>query len=105
MSWVKQDDGQLVSLTTHFVPEEDKSASTALKNLSHVMQKDPEYAHSWHCNIAMMAQDAGASHESANKRAADFMRNSFGVKNSQESTFLGTINKYCAEDCPCRSKD
>ena len=55
------------------------TAKEALAALSKAMQEDPEYAWSWHCNIAMMAQDAGALHRTANERAADFMKLAFSV--------------------------
>jgi len=47
--------------------------------LKRAMRKDPDYAWSWHCNLAMMAYDAGAPHDDANVRAADFMKYCFGV--------------------------
>jgi Tfp pilus assembly protein PilF len=40
------------------------SAEKALKDLSFAMKIDPELAWAWHCNIAMVAQDAGAPHKS-----------------------------------------
>lgn len=54
----------------------------AMAVLSAAMQEDSGYAWSWHCNIAMVAQDAGAPHKEANERAADFMRRAFGVDTS-----------------------
>lgn len=51
----------------------------ALWWLSRAMRKDIDYAWSWHCNIAMVAQDAGAPWEEANKRTSDFMKRAFGV--------------------------
>lgn len=44
------------------------------------MQKDDAWAWTWHCNVAMAAQDAGAPHDRANERASDFMYRAFGVK-------------------------
>ena len=43
------------------------------------MQNDPEYAWSWHCNVAMTCQDAGAPYKEANDWTATFMKNAFGV--------------------------
>lgn len=54
-------------------------AATAMKSLSAAMKEDPEYAWGWQSNLAMMAVDAGASHGSANQRAADFMQRVFDV--------------------------
>lgn len=51
----------------------------AMKVVQKAMKNDPDFAWSWHCNIAMAAQDAGAPHKEANERAADFMRCAFGV--------------------------
>lgn len=52
---------------------------TAMATLSAAMQADQHYAWSWHCNVAMTAIDAGAPRENADKWAATFMRNAFGV--------------------------
>jgi len=38
---------------------------------------DDEYAWAWHCNIAMMAYDAGSDHKVANEGAARFMSLAF----------------------------
>lgn len=46
-----------------------------------VIQKDSEYAWSWHCNIAMSIYDAGlVDHARANHCAAEVMRRLFGVE-------------------------
>lgn len=52
---------------------------TALSVLSKAMQDDADFAWSWHCNIAMTAQDAGAPHNRANIWAANFMHRAFAV--------------------------
>ena len=45
-----------------------------------ILPTDPDdFAWSWHCNLAMMAFDAGAPHREANERAADFMRGVFDI--------------------------
>lgn len=51
----------------------------AMEALRAAMRGDPGYAWSWHCNLAMMAVDAGAPHQAANERAADLMKNLFAV--------------------------
>lgn len=44
------------------------------------MRDDPEYAWSWHCNIAMPIMDtAKVSHELANKAAAHLMQHLFAI--------------------------
>lgn len=47
--------------------------------LSFKLQTDPDYAWGWHCNLAVMAQDAGAPHKEANISAANFMKRVFNV--------------------------
>ena len=51
----------------------------ALWIISRAMKKDPGFAWSWHCNVAMVGIDSGAEHRQANERAADFMKRAFGV--------------------------
>ena len=60
----------------------DVTPAEAMAVLSAAMQEDYGYAWSWHCNIAMTAQDAGAPHKEANERAAVFMHCAFGVDTS-----------------------
>lgn len=50
--------------------EEIKQAFDVLKN---AVNNDPDYAWSWHCNLAMPFVDEGGSHETANKAAARIM--------------------------------
>jgi len=57
----------------------DDKVKEAFDTLKQAMLEDSEYAWSWHCNIAMMVQDAGASHEVANIGAARFMKLCFDV--------------------------
>lgn len=64
------------------VVRRDVTPAEAMAVLSAAMQEDYGYAWSWHCNIAMAAQDAGAPHKEANERAAGFMRCAFGVDTS-----------------------
>ena len=55
----------------------------AISALDKAMQSDPDYAWSWHCNIAMAMQDEGVDREKANKGAARFMQLAFGVDTGQ----------------------
>jgi hypothetical protein len=55
------------------------TTALAMKKLSLVMQRDPEYAYSWHCNIACAAIDEGIEHSVANRIASNFMSNAFKV--------------------------
>lgn len=45
----------------------------AMKIVIEAMRVDPDYAWSWHCNIAMAAYDEGVSHYAANAAAARFL--------------------------------
>jgi hypothetical protein len=77
--------------TTKNTEKENKKMSTkrsskierAMNTLSEAFKNDPDYAHSWHCNIACMAMDAGASHEVANEGASRFMKLAFGVETNE----------------------
>ena len=40
---------------------------------------DPDYAHTWHCNIAMLLQDEGVEHTKANDRVRGFMKLAFDI--------------------------
>ena len=55
----------------------------AMNTLKKAMKKDSDYARGWHCNIAVMAQDAGASHEVSNDGAARFMKLAFDVDTAE----------------------
>lgn len=63
------------------------TAKVAMDILRDAMQADPEYAWSWHCNLAMMAYDAGASHGPANKWAANFMKIAFDCDTSKNEHY------------------
>ena len=56
----------------------------AMETLKQAMKEDYGYAWSWHCNIAVMAQDAGADHEVANEGASRFMKLAFDVDTTVE---------------------
>ena len=51
----------------------------AMRVVLDAMRSDPEYAWSWHCNIAMAFVDEGGDHALANHAAARFMRSLAGV--------------------------
>lgn len=61
----------------HALAQENKQVVDAMQALSEAMQLDPDYAWSWHCNIAMASVDEGMDQESANRAAARFMRLAF----------------------------
>jgi dihydroorotate dehydrogenase len=51
----------------------------AYRDLTKAMRADPDYAHTWQCNIACPLMDEGLSHEAANRAADRLMRHLFGV--------------------------
>lgn len=51
------------------------------------LHNSPQYAWSWHCNIAMAAYDEGLDHYRANKAAARFMLSLAGVDTSKHPGF------------------
>ncbi len=60
-----------------------RKTGRAYVDLREAMKKDPDYAHSWHCNIAMPLMDASKgmiSHSDANRYAAVLMKHLFGVE-------------------------
>ena len=56
----------------------------AIKTVIEAMQVDPEYAWSWHCNIAMAFVDAGGDHYTGNQGAARFMKMLANVEPAHE---------------------
>ena len=60
----------------------------AMDVLKQAMKDDPDYAWSWHCNIAVMMQDVGVSHTVSNKGAANFMRLAFDVDTTKGKLFI-----------------
>lgn len=59
----------------------------ALETLRKSMVDDPEYAWSWHCNVAMSSYDEGLSHQKANKAAARFMNKCFGINTTKNEHY------------------
>jgi hypothetical protein len=58
---------------------EESAVEKALATLRAAMSANSDYAWTWHCNLTMMAVDAGAPHDAADDHAATFMRNAFDV--------------------------
>ena len=55
-------------------PEASLSVADAMKIVTDAMRADPDYAWTWHCNIAMAFVDEGGDHGLANHAAARFLR-------------------------------
>lgn len=62
----------------------------AIDTLSMEMKNDPEYAWSWHCNIACSSLDEGLDIAASNRAAARFMKTAFGVDTSKIRYFKQT---------------
>lgn len=60
---------------------------SAMAVVCKALQDDPEYAWSWHCNIAMSAFDEGMGHYAANKAAARFLGLLAGVDTTKHPGF------------------
>jgi hypothetical protein len=65
----------------------DTRAKIAFETLKQELQADSEYAWGWHCNIAMASVDEGMDHAAANRAAARFMRNCFGIDTSKSRQY------------------
>lgn len=71
MVLVQQNDGSATSSATY--------AASGMQHLKTAIQADPEYAHGWHCNLAVAMTDEGVDHDTAQRAADRFMQNAFGV--------------------------
>jgi hypothetical protein len=74
-AFVFEYDNEPEELSDDYEPN-DKKASP-LQPIVAAFKNDPNYAWSWHCNLAMMMVDEGVSHRAANYRAATFMKDAF----------------------------
>ena len=55
-------------------------APHAMQQLTAALKADPDYAWSWHCNLAMPVMDAtGVTHRAANEAGARLMRHLFDI--------------------------
>lgn len=80
----------LKTMQTNNTQKKKKSytVGNAIETLKNKMQYDPEYAQSWHDNIAVCAADAGASYNEANEGASRFMKLCFDVNTDNEETMF-----------------
>lgn len=63
---------------------QQEPVAAAMRTVIEAMQVDPEYAWSWHCNIAMAFVDAGGDHYTGNQGAARFMKMLANVEPAHE---------------------
>lgn len=86
-------------LSKHVENRKSVSVEQAMSVLKKAMQDDPEYAHSWHCNVAMSFYDAMPDqilHEArlkiGNDGASRFMKLCFDVETKQEPPQGGNMD-------------
>ncbi len=60
------------------------SAATAVDALRRHFIRDPDFAHTWHANIACAAMDEGLDPKRANQAASRFMFSAFCVRTSDQ---------------------
>ncbi len=75
--------------------EEKASISQSLLALSTAMHKDPEYAWTWHCNLACAGMDAGLGHQAANVMAGNFMKLAFGAEVDKYTPGTKSVEETC----------
>lgn len=73
------------------------TVEAALELLTQAFRKDPDFAHGWHCNIAMacfdsigpsgVEQNDAVRHKIANKAASRFMKMAFNVETCKDSKY------------------
>jgi hypothetical protein len=63
------------------------SLPAAMAVVTQALRDDPDYAWSWHCNLTMMAQDAGAARSVADEGSARFLQLLAGVDIRQHPHF------------------
>lgn len=68
-----------VTITCHGDGRVEIIPGSAMQRLTQQLQSDPEYAWSWHCNLAIASIDEGLHWAAANRAAARFMQSAFGV--------------------------
>lgn len=68
------DDPKYTYCAAYAAPAAALAVPEAMRVVTAAMRSDPEYAWSWHCNVAMAFVDEGGDHAMANHAAARFMR-------------------------------
>lgn len=54
-----------------------------LSQLKAALKADEDYAWTWLCNLACIGLDSGGTHENANRRASQFMKDAFDIDITQ----------------------
>lgn len=85
-----------------------KPAPHAMQQLTAALKADPDYAWSWHCNLAMPVMDAtGVTHRAANEAGARLMRHLFDIDITKHPHYSVKAESpaapaQAAEDCERR---
>lgn len=74
---------EMISAIADAKQESGEGCGLELGVVYEMMRRDPSYAWSWHCNLAMAYVDAGGDHTTGNKAAATFMRMLTGIDTSK----------------------
>lgn len=67
-------------LCSRLIKNKKHTVKDAMETLTQAFEDDPDYAHTWHCNIACSVMDSGVDHEKSNEAASRFMKLAFGVE-------------------------
>jgi hypothetical protein len=78
-----------------YAPPRPISPAQALHQLSTILRKDPEYAWTWHCNLACAGMDAGLGHQAANAMAGNFMKLAFGAEVDKYTPGTKSVEETC----------
>lgn len=76
------------------IPDDQISVVQAMRVLSAAMKTDPDYAWSWHCNLAMAMYDQGCDPVQANKGAASFMATCFDLDTKLNPHYQSCITNW-----------
>ena len=85
----------LANLKTRWRNWKVRGTGKAYRALTKAMRDDPDYAHSWQCNIAIPIMDGAngkLTHAEANDSADTLMQHLFGVKKPNDKLSGGADN-------------
>jgi hypothetical protein len=70
------------------------SIASSFEELKEAIQNDPDYAWSWHCNLAVPMQDEGMSPYSSQLAASRILSNFFGVDMLKNQFYIDWLRRY-----------
>lgn len=95
-------DGQVRTGTLKlYAPPQPLPPVQAIASLSTAFSAAPEYAWSWHCNLACAGMDAGLNHQAANVMAGNFMKLAFGADVTTYTPGTKSVEETCEGYVPC----